>query len=219
MDVIFKRMDHTHRSHGADRSWNGKKHFQHWYRDNQVYFITARCQGKYHAFASEPAKNIFWRQFEKYAKEFEFTPFVTSLLDNHYHTIGYLKLGANLPTMMHRIQGSVAKLVNDVMQAMRVARELEAPVPGERGDDGRLVPFWRDSKNKNYFDGCLRNEKQGRLTYRYVLTQCRRHRICDDWTKYPHTRVNVEMEKAIDRATQLKAFLYGVRYRRYEGGP
>ncbi len=212
-------MSHTHRSHGADRSWDGKNAFQHWYRDNQVYFITARCQSKYPAFASEPAKYIFWRQFEKYTAQFSFTPFVTSLLDNHYHTVGYLKLGANLAPMMQRIQGSVAKLVNDVMQAQFVADELKEPPPGERTEDGRLVPFWRDSRDKNYFDGCLRDEKQGRRTYRYVLTQCRRHGICDDWNSYGHTRVNVEVDRAIKRATQLGAFLYGVRYRRYERKP
>ncbi len=217
-------MGYTFRSHGADRSWNGKRHFQHWYRDNQVYFITARCKDKYPAFTGIHAKNIFWRQFGKYTAQYGFTPFVTSLLDNHYHTVGYLKLGKNLAPMMRGIQGSVAKLVNDVLQAMHVGRELEAPVPdlpvpGERGHEGRLVPFWRDAKNKNYFDGCLRNEKQGRLTYRYVLTQCRRHGVCDNWRDYEHTRVNIEMEKAIARATQLSAFLYGVRYRRYEGDP
>ncbi len=210
-------MPNFHRSSGADRTWRGKHSFQHWYRDNQVYFITARCQSKYHGFASDPAKNIFWRQFDQYTGKFGFVPWITSLLDNHYHTIGYLKIGANLAPMMQGIQGSVAKLVNDVMQAQFVAEELEVPPPGDRGGDGRLVPFWRDAKKRNYFDGCLRNERQGRLTYRYVLTQCRRHGICDDPKDYPHTRINVEMERAVKRATELQAFLYGVRYRRYEG--
>ena len=210
-------MSHSRRSSGAGGSWEGRNAFQHWYRDNQVYFITARCQSKFHAFRSEPSKRVFWRQFEKYTKEFEFSPFVTSLLDNHYHTIGYLKIGDNLGPMMQRVQGSIAKLVNDGLQAQFVAGELQAPLPGERGADGRLVPFWRDSKNKNYFDGCLRNERQGRLTYRYVLTQCRRHGICEDPAAYPHTRVAIEMDRAIARATELKAFLYGVRYKRYDG--
>lgn len=211
-------MTNFRRSSGARRTYKGKSSFQHWYRDNQVYFITARCHEKYAAFRSDPAKNIFWRQFDKYTPAFGFTPFVTSLVDNHYHTIGYLKIGANLAPMMQRIQGSVAKLVNDVIQSSVVAGELQVSPPGERGVEGRLVPFWRDSKKKNYFDGCLRNEKQGRLTYRYVLTQCRRHGICEDPKDYPHTRVNIEMETAIRRATQLQAFLYGVPYKRYEQG-
>jgi len=39
--------------------------------DNQVYFITARCRERYHAFESEEAKAVFWDPFY----------FYTSLLD------------------------------------------------------------------------------------------------------------------------------------------
>lgn len=77
--------------------WDGQHRFEHWYRDNQVYFITARCRDRFAAFATEQAKLIFWTQFEKYTKEFGFVPWVTSLLDNHYHTLGYLYVGANPP--------------------------------------------------------------------------------------------------------------------------
>jgi hypothetical protein len=155
-----------------------------------------RVRDKFHAFASDEAKANFWDRFAHYTTEFRFTPWVTSLLDNHYHTIGYLKIGANLPTMMQRPHGSVAKLVNDTLPA-------------------RLPNFWRDAKGREYFDGCLRDEKQGRLTYRYVLTQCRRHGICNESSDYAHTRVNVELERAIARANELDAFLKGVPYKRY----
>jgi hypothetical protein len=78
------------------------------------------------------------------------------------------------------------------------------------------LPFWHDRKDQNYFDGCLRDQKQGRLTYRYVLRQSLRHGVCDDWRDYPHTRVNVELERAIKRALELNAFLVGVPYKRYD---
>lgn len=67
--------------------------FEHWYVDNQVYFITARCRDRFAAFASEQAKQIFWDRFTHYTKKYLFTPFVTSLLDNHYHLLGYCKRG------------------------------------------------------------------------------------------------------------------------------
>jgi REP element-mobilizing transposase RayT len=89
--------------------------YEHWLVDNQVYFITARCRDRIPAFATEQTKAIFWNRFEHYTKEFEFTPWVTSLLDNHYHTLGYLRKGDDLPRMMQRIRGSVAKLVNDLL--------------------------------------------------------------------------------------------------------
>jgi hypothetical protein len=170
--------------------------FEHWLVDNQVYFITARCRERCPAFESQEAKEIFWDRFNHYAAESGFVPWVTSLLDNHYHTIGYMKAGAVLPRMMQRIHGSVAKLVNDILPS-------------------RHREFWRDSKGREYFDGCIRSEKQGRLAYRYILRQAVRAGLVKDWRDYGHTRVNVELERAIKRALEIEAFLTGVRYKRY----
>jgi hypothetical protein len=117
-------------------------------------------------------------------------------MDNHYHSLGYLRMGKNLPKMMQRIHGSVAKLVNDLLPQ-------------------RLPMFWRDAKGKEYFDGCIRDERQARLAYRYALKQSTRHGIVADWHDYPHTHVNVELERAIARALQIDAFVDGVPYKRY----
>lgn len=81
-----------------------------------VYFITARVRDPLSAFASDDAKAIFWLQFNRYTAEHGFTPWVTSLLDNHYHTLGYLREGDQLPHMMRLLHGSVAKLVNDLLE-------------------------------------------------------------------------------------------------------
>jgi hypothetical protein len=181
------------------RVFRGQHRFEHWYRDRQVYFLTARCRGRFPAFAEEEAKAIFWDRFDYYTDRYGFTPWVTSLLDNHYHTIGYLRVGVNLKPMMQRLHGSVAKLVNDMLEERR-------------------LPFWKDTSDDAYMDGCLRDERQGRATYRYVCVQSERHGVCADWRRYPHTRVNVELEPAIMWAVELRAFLEGVRYKRYEGG-
>lgn len=139
---------------------------------------------------------MFWDRFEHYTHEFAFTPWVTSLLDNHYHTLGYLRQGANLTPMMQRIHGSVAKLVNDLLPERR-------------------ANFWRDEKGREYFDGCIRDEKQARGAFRYTLTQSKRHGLVADWQSYPHTRVRVELELAIRRSHEIQAFLSGVPYKRY----
>ncbi len=198
---------------------DGKASFQHWYRDNQIYFLTARCRERYPAFASEQAKNVFWAQFDKYTAQHGFEPWVTSLLDNHWHSVGYLFRGDQLGPMMNGIQGSVAKLVNDFLESQFRAGLIPAPPQGKTRHQtypGRLTPFWYESRSYSYFDGCLRDEKQGRLTYRYVLTQCRRHKVCDEPADYPHTRVRVPLDQAIARAKELEAFLYGVPYKRYQ---
>jgi REP element-mobilizing transposase RayT len=189
-----KRIERISRSSTA--ALNDRHRYEHWLVDNQVYFLTARCRDRFPAFASEAAKAVFWDRFDHYAAEFGFVPWVTSLLDNHYHTIGYLRIGKNLPTMMQRIHGSVAKLVNDLLPQ-------------------RLSEFWRDAKGREYFDGCIRDEREARLAYRYTLTQSMRHGIVADWHDYPHTHVNVELERAIARALQIDAFLEGVPYKRY----
>ena len=46
----------------------GKHRFEHWHVDNQVYFITARCHGRFPAFAGEQTKTIFWDRFDHYTK-------------------------------------------------------------------------------------------------------------------------------------------------------
>jgi hypothetical protein len=177
--------------------FKGQHRFEHWYVDNQMYFITSRCRDRYMAFESEEAKRIFWDRFDHYAAKYHFTPCVTSLLNNHYHTLGYLKFGEELGPMMQHIHGSVAKLVNDLLPERR-------------------VPFWRRAGHQDYFDGCIRDELQLRRAFRYTLTQCRRHGIASDPARYPHTRVRVELEPTVRRARELGAYLEGVPYKRYE---
>jgi REP element-mobilizing transposase RayT len=179
-------------------TWNGKHRFEHWYVDNQVYFITARCRDRFPAFQRETAKALFWNRFEHYTAEFGFTPWVTSLLDNHYHTLGYLRAGANLGPMMQRLHGSIAKLVNDELAERR-------------------VPFWSERGRRDYFDGCIRDERQCRFAYRYTLRQSERHGVVRRWQEYAHTRATIELDRGVKRALELGAFLEGVPYKRYEG--
>jgi REP element-mobilizing transposase RayT len=176
--------------------FEGDHRFEHWYVDNQVYFIMARCRDKFPAFESEQAKAVFWDRFNHYCKEHQFFPWVTSLMSNHYHVVGYCRIGSGLGQMMRKIHGSVAKLVNDLLPERR-------------------VPFWREAGHQDYFDGCLRDEKQCRLAYRYTLTQSVRHGICPDYLDYPHTRVSINVDVGVKRSLELKAFMEGVPYKRY----
>jgi REP element-mobilizing transposase RayT len=198
-----KRIDKFSRT--AGEIFKGKHRFEHWYVDNQVYFITARCRGRADAFAGEPAKALFWDRFDHYAAEAGFAPWVTSLLDNHYHTLGYLRVGLNLKHMMQRLHGSVAKLVNDHLESTGAAR-LSGPRLG----------FWSDKRGKDYFDGCIRDVKQCRLAYRYALLQSQRHRVVRDYRTYSHTHVKVDLERGVRRALELGAFMEDVPYKRYE---
>ena len=46
--------------------------------------------------SSQRGKAIFWDRFDYYTKLHGFTPCVTTLINNHYHTEGYLKRGEEL---------------------------------------------------------------------------------------------------------------------------
>jgi REP element-mobilizing transposase RayT len=183
-------------SHSGHERWEGQHRFEHWYRDNSVYFITARCRDRFGAFASEQAKLIFWDRFARCTREYGFVPWVTTLIDNHYHTLGYLRVGKNLGQMMRQLHGSVAKLFNDTLSE-------------------RYLPFWRARGGRDYFDGCIRDEMQCRRAYRYTLMQSTRHGICEDWRAYPHTRVWIDVDRGVKRAKEIKAFMEGVPYPRY----
>ncbi len=147
-------------------------------------------------FAGETAKQVFWDRFEHYTQRHGFVPWITSLLDNHYHTLGYLREGEQLGKMMRKLHGSVAKLTNDLLP-------------------DRHRPFWADRRDKGYFDGCIRDEKQCRLAYRYTLNQSVRHGVAAAWQSYPHTRVRIELDRGVKRALKLGAFMSGVPYKRY----
>jgi len=179
--------------------WDGHRAFEHWYRSNQVYFITARCRDKFPAFDSKEARLIFWDRFNHWTTHHEFFPWVVSLMSNHYHAVGYCKRGESFGQMMRKIHGSTAKLVNDLLP-------------------DRHLPFWTEAGHQDYFDGCLRDEKQCRRASHYVLTQSVRHGICRDWRDYPDTKVYMDLDKALARASELRAFLYGVPYARYIKG-
>jgi hypothetical protein len=184
------------RSRSFNETYRGRHRYEHWLVDNQVYFITSSVRGHQRAFTTSAACAVFWDRFEHYTAQFGFVPWVTSLMTTHYHTLGYLREGQSLPVMIQRLHGSVAKLVNDLLPE-------------------RIPEFWRTDAGKEYFDGCIRDEKQARLAYRYTLKQAERHGVCRDYQEYANTRVNVEIDCAVKRAHALDAFLEGVPYKRY----
>ena len=98
---------------------------------------------------------------------------------------------------MQKLHGSVAKLVNDTL-----------PV--------RHLPFWKTAGNRDYFDGCLRDVLQTIRAYRYTLLQAVRAGIVRDQRLYPHTRVAVDLDRTINRAVQVDAYMGDVPYARYE---
>jgi hypothetical protein len=85
-------MSRIHNSRTSTRElFDGHHRFEHWYRDNQVYFITSTVRDHFPAFATEATQRIYWQKLEQYAKEFHFAPWVVSLMSNHDHMLGHFK--------------------------------------------------------------------------------------------------------------------------------
>ncbi len=184
-------------SYTAHEFFEGRHRFEHWYRDNTVYFITSKVRDGYPAFRGDAAKDVFWDRFDHYARLHGFFPWVATVMINHYYFVGYLRDGSQLGEMMRKLHGSVAWLV---MKSI----------------DVRHVPFWRDKGNKDYFDGCLRDVLQAFRAYNYTRDQAVRARLVRDHRDYPHTRLYLDRDRAIARAVELRAFLEDVPYARYE---
>jgi hypothetical protein len=158
--------------------------------------MTARTREGFPAFQSEDAKLIFWDRFDHWTNQFGFVPWVTTLLVNHYHTLGFLRIGENLGPMMQRMHGSVSKLVNDVLPERR-------------------AKFWRVENQNDYFDGCIRHDLQCRRAYRYTHLQAVRAGLVTRPEDYAHTHLHIDVEVGIARALELRAFLPHVEYARY----
>jgi hypothetical protein len=177
--------------------FDGQHRFEHWYRDNTVYFITTKVRDGFAAFATEQAKQIFWDRFHFYTQMHGFVPWVATIMNNHYHFEGYLCDGEQLGEMMRKLHGSVAWMV---MKAIGV----------------RHVPFWREAGKRNYFDGCLRDVLQAYRAFNYTRDQAVKARLVKHFSEYPHTRIYVDRDRAIARAAGLHAYLEDVPYARYE---
>ena len=194
--MVGRMSKHVRRVASSQRKWEAggcKRHRrEHWLVDNQIYFITARCHEGLRVFEGENAKAVFWTCFDRHTAAQQAVPIITSLIDNHYHTLLYLKLGSKLPTLMKHLHGSASKLTNDLREA--------AGRP-------RLPHVWQAGLRDSYFDGCIRNATQFRRTYRYVKRQGVRHGLVHPGESYPHTRVRVALEPALKRALELDAFL------------
>jgi len=59
--------------------FDGQLRFEHWYRDNIVYFITSKVREGFAALASEEGKQIFWDRFDFYTNMHGFVPWVATL--------------------------------------------------------------------------------------------------------------------------------------------
>jgi hypothetical protein len=101
--MSLRKSSHTNREFH-----DGEHRFEHWYRDNSVFFITSKVREGRAMFATEEAKLIFWDRFDYYTKLHQFIPWDATVMNNHYHFVGYMKDAQQLGEMMRKRIGRMA---------------------------------------------------------------------------------------------------------------
>ncbi|MEL7238232.1 MAG: transposase [Planctomycetota bacterium] len=193
---VFERIRKASRTKEEKRP-DGSHRFEHWIKDNQLYFLTCCTKGHAHVFKSRQAQEVFWQCFNRWHERSGFKVCVVTLMSSHYHLVGYAKVGQQLVDFVQGLHGSTARAVNPLL-------------------DQPLRPFWGERKGQSYFDGCLRDEEQASKAWTYTRDQAVKAGLVENWDEWPGTRVFVERDAMLKRATTLGAYLRGVPYKRYD---
>jgi len=134
----------------------------HWFQANTIYMLTASIYQGEHLIYS-PERKIAWRDsFFEAAKLYSWHIIAWVVLHNHYHAIVESPEGAtNLSKFVASYHKFTAKQWND-----------------NDNNSGRMV-WW------NYWDTCIRSEKDFNNRLRYIFWNPVKHRLTENAVDYP----------------------------------
>ncbi len=118
-------------------------HPPHWYKDNSIYFITARTIDAESYFIGPSKRKIIYDALKEGIKKFKVDLYAFVILNNHYHLLFKIQKGVELTNFIGFINGKSSKTLN----------ELE-------NKSGRKIWY-------QYWDHCIRNEKDFFLHFNY----------------------------------------------------
>lgn len=116
----------------------------HLFLENQIYFISARTQYKHSYFNTNQKKKILSSVINEATKRFQVEVYAWTILANHYHLLCKFQNSKDLSKFIQNIHINSARLVN----------KLE-------NSPGRRIWF-------NYWDRCMRNEKDFWKHFNYI---------------------------------------------------
>ena len=143
----------------------------HYYFDDKIYFLTARNINKTRFFDDEEKKYILKNIIKEAADVLEIKIYAWIILDNHYHLLIYVSNGKNLPVFIKNINGKSSFLLNKI----------------ENLKDRKI---W-----SNYWDTCIRNEKDFWMRFNYIHQNCIKHKHVDLMSQYKFSSYNDWVEK------------------------
>jgi putative transposase len=124
----------------------------HIYEDDTFYFITARTVNKTKFFNTNKKKEIFFKELRGVLKRYSYLIYIWTFLDNHYHSIIKTKKGEDLGLFIRDLHSQSSKNLN----------KLE-------NQKGRNVWY-------QYWDRCIRNEKDFFLHFNYIHHNLVKHK-------------------------------------------
>jgi len=143
----------------------------HLYLKETYYFITARTRDSKSYFNSNKKKNTLSRVLQKACKKFEVKIFAWVILDNHYHLLIKLKKGKNLSKFIGKLHRDSARLINIL-----------------DGSPGRSI-WW------NYWDHCIRNEKDFWTHFNYIHHNPVKHSYVNEMKDWQFSSFNYYLRK------------------------
>ena len=121
-----------------------KHHPFHFYRDDTIYFVTARIIEKIKFFSTREKKEILRGTLKDVLKRYGYKLYAWVILDNHYHLLIKANKGDDLKFFVRDLHSLSAKRLN----------ELE-------NQAGRKIWF-------QYWDRCIRDEKDFFKHFNYI---------------------------------------------------
>ena len=144
----------------------------HYYFDDKIYFITAKTIDKKMFFDNDEKKNILKNIISETSSLFHVKIYAWTILDNHYHFLVYILKGQDLSDLIGKINGKSSFMLNKI-------------------ENVQQRKIW-----SNYWDTCIRTEKDFWMRFNYIHHNCVKHKYSDQMSSYKFSSYKAWVEKS-----------------------
>ena len=135
----------------------------HVYADNEYYFITSRTIKGISFWDSESRRRIWKNVLAEGLKRFDIKIFAWVLLPNHYHLLMHAARSNDLPKFISNINSNSARLLNKYNSKLSLGLLKNFEENKRKLVLGQSSRVWW-----NYWDRCIRDEKDFIMHFNYI---------------------------------------------------
>jgi len=143
----------------------------HWFIDDFYYFFTGAVYQKKHLLTTNETKELFIKYLFQFIEKFQWELFDWVILENHYHFLAKVKKGSDIPRFINSLHKT---------SAFHIKKQLNIDVK----------PFWYQ-----YWDCCIRNEKQYYETATYILYNPVKHHYVGNLNDYTYSSFHIRKQQ------------------------